>query len=358
MDQIVRMIDSASSNDVTYLLLSVISAVLVIGILARILAILARVHATLGRLKKRIEDASEQEREALDNLQKAVSGESESSLLSQAQKLRTDFSTQKYGQYELIREFRQFAETMAENNPKALIESLAKVIRDSNVQLNEQFGENFKQLSQTVDAFITPTPIQSSLKTPEPTPSSPPKPAAAPEQEPETEAPRTIEKPNYNDSLLESINERMADETVRPAGQKEHDFATSSPPEFDSKIVLDAERVAPVTANTERVSSVLGDIFRGEDPEVDQEATLEDAGDTFSGLDAQHVAFLRVLLTKPHWEEVELETLAKQFQLMWEGALETVNEWSFQRFDDVFIEKDEGYYEINLDPDIITQLQE
>ena len=109
----------------------------------------------MGRLKpskKESRRRRNKNKEALDKLRKAVSAESDSSLLTQVQKLRTDF---KDGQNELIREFRQFAQTMADNNSKALIEALKKVIRDFNTQLTEQFGENFKQLNQAVGALLT-----------------------------------------------------------------------------------------------------------------------------------------------------------------------------------------------------------
>ena len=240
MDQLVRIIDSAFSNDITRFFVGVICAVFVLAVLARLLAVLARaqwlsgfdrtaptllttlgvlgtftgiffglldfdvtniddsvpqllsglkiafvtsifgmaamivlrfiqsviprpatgeaeatpeiIHGTLEAIKKGIEDASKQEQEALDKLRKAVSAESDSSLLTQVQKLRTDF---KDSQNELIREFRRFAETMTENNSKALIEALEKVIRDFNAQLNEQFGENFKQLNEAVGALLT-----------------------------------------------------------------------------------------------------------------------------------------------------------------------------------------------------------
>lgn len=142
--------------------------------------------------------------------------------------------------------------------------------------------------------------------------------------------------------------------TVRPAGEQERDFVIPPPPEHDGKVVLDAERVASVMANTAHVSSVLGDIFSDDEPEDDQE-TLEDTGDGFSGLDAQHAAFLGELLTRSYWEEAEFATLAGQFRLMQSGALETVNEWSFERFGDLLIEEHEGYM---LNPEVIAELQE
>ena len=59
------------------------------------------------------------------------------------------------GQNSALSEFRQFAETMAEDNSKARIETLEQVIRDLNTQLNEQFGENFKQLNEAVGALLS-----------------------------------------------------------------------------------------------------------------------------------------------------------------------------------------------------------
>lgn len=110
------------------------------------------IHAALKAIREGIDKAASQERDLLEDLRKSVSADSDSSLLTQIQKLRTDF---KDGQNELTKEFRQFAETMAENNSKALIEALEQVIRDFNTQLNEQFGDNFKQLNEAVSALLT-----------------------------------------------------------------------------------------------------------------------------------------------------------------------------------------------------------
>lgn len=109
------------------------------------------IHAALTAIKEGIDKAAAQEHESLEDLRKSISADSDSSLLTQVQKLRTDF---KDGQNELIKEFRRFAETMAENNSKALIEALEQVIRDFNTQLNEQFGDNFKQLNEAVSALL------------------------------------------------------------------------------------------------------------------------------------------------------------------------------------------------------------
>ena len=155
----------------------------------------------------------------------------------------------------------------------------------------------------------------------------------------------------YSD--LHALAARSEPVTVRAAGEQARDFAIPPPPERDGKVVLDPGRVASLMADTARVSSVLGDIFRDDKLEEDLEETQEDIGSGFPGLDAQHAAFLGELLTRLHWDETEISALAGQFRLMQSGALETLNEWAFERFGDALIEEYEGY---ELNPDVVAEL--
>ena len=156
----------------------------------------------------------------------------------------------------------------------------------------------------------------------------------------------------YSDlHALTSGNEPV---TVREAGEAERDFAIPPPPAHDSKVVLDAERVSSIMANTARVSSILGGIFGDDEPEENVDETLEDGEGRFSGLDAKHSAFLEELLTQAHWAEAEFAALANQFRLMHGGALETVNEWSSEHFDDMLIDAYQGY---TINQEIKAQLE-
>ena len=155
----------------------------------------------------------------------------------------------------------------------------------------------------------------------------------------------------YSD--LHALAARSEPVTVRAAGEQARDFAIPPPPESDGKVVLDPGRVASLMADTARVSSVLGDIFRDDEIEEDPEETQDDIEGGFPGLDMQHAAFLGELLTRPHWDETEFSALAGQFRLMQAGALETLNEWAFERFGDALIEEYEGY---ELNPDIVADL--
>jgi DNA anti-recombination protein RmuC len=107
---------------------------------------------------------------ALSTLKAAISGDAESSLATQLQKLRiavvdSDGRAQRQSSEALdkimnegfaiqIAAFQDFAKTIAENNSKALIEALKEVIRDFNAKINEQFGDNFKQLNAAVGRLL------------------------------------------------------------------------------------------------------------------------------------------------------------------------------------------------------------
>lgn len=83
----------------------------------------------------------------LKNLNENISGDSETALSTQLLKLKTGVMDK---QDELKKSFDGFAEKMADNNMKALEE----VIKDFNEQLQEQFGENFKELNKAVGALL------------------------------------------------------------------------------------------------------------------------------------------------------------------------------------------------------------
>ena len=89
--------------------------------------------------------------ESNSKLLKAVSGDEDSSLIGQIKNLRMDINDRFA---ELVREFKTFAHTMAENSSKVLIEALRDVIKDFNDKITEQFGENFKQLNEAVGKLL------------------------------------------------------------------------------------------------------------------------------------------------------------------------------------------------------------
>jgi hypothetical protein len=88
---------------------------------------------------------------SLNLLRKSIAGENDSSLISQMKLMRQE---QNDNASLMRKSLEDFAEKVSELGSKALIEALEKVIRDFNTQLNEQFGENFKQLNLAVEKLV------------------------------------------------------------------------------------------------------------------------------------------------------------------------------------------------------------
>ncbi len=78
-------------------------------------------------------------------------GDDDSSLLSQMKFLRTDMSD-KFSA--LQKSFETFQEQMAENNIKALVEAVQKVMDDFNNKINDNLGETFNRLNSSVEQLV------------------------------------------------------------------------------------------------------------------------------------------------------------------------------------------------------------
>jgi uncharacterized protein YukE len=55
---------------------------------------------------------------------------------------------------DLTNKFDEFAKLVADGNAKSLIKALEEVMRDFNTKINEQFGDNFKQLNEAVGKLL------------------------------------------------------------------------------------------------------------------------------------------------------------------------------------------------------------
>ncbi|MDP1690414.1 MAG: TerB N-terminal domain-containing protein [Burkholderiaceae bacterium] len=119
---------------------------------------------------------------------------------------------------------------------------------------------------------------------------------------------------------------------------------------------LDPVRIAALQLDSEKVSALLASIFTEADesasarqPTVElppaeiELAESEQAANSASilGLDESHTALARMLLSRPKWSRAELLDLAADLDLMLDGALERINEASFDIHDIPFTEGDD-----------------
>jgi ABC-type transporter Mla subunit MlaD len=88
----------------------------------------------------------------LVQLDRSIAGDDNRSLLSQAKLLRSDNSDRID---RLTEAFDRYAENIAETNSKALVNALSEVVRDFNAKINEQFGDNFRQLNSGVERLVS-----------------------------------------------------------------------------------------------------------------------------------------------------------------------------------------------------------
>jgi hypothetical protein len=87
----------------------------------------------------------------LASVQQALVGSDDSTILSQLKLGRQDVNDRLDA---LKRSQLEFMAQMADMNSKALISALEQVIKDFNVKITEQFGDNFKQLNAAVGKLL------------------------------------------------------------------------------------------------------------------------------------------------------------------------------------------------------------
>jgi DNA anti-recombination protein RmuC len=92
-----------------------------------------------------------EQKDILSELKNSIGADGDHSILTQVRLMRTDLREFREN---MVDEFRSFAKNMADNNSQALIEALKEVIRDFNAKINEQFGDNFKELNRAVGALL------------------------------------------------------------------------------------------------------------------------------------------------------------------------------------------------------------
>ena len=99
-----------------------------------------------------LKDINHEQLEKMTEVKNAISNaDDDSSLLSQMKFLRTDMSD-KFNA--LQKAFETFQKEMSENNIKALVVAVQKVMDDFNNKINDNLGETFKRLNSSVEQLV------------------------------------------------------------------------------------------------------------------------------------------------------------------------------------------------------------
>ncbi len=126
------------------------------------------------------------------------------------------------------------------------------------------------------------------------------------------------------------------------------------PHKTDSSFKLDKASLALHESETKEVQNLLGTIFVSDEGEP-QVATSETNIQTPSaGLDSCHRSLYESLKVNEHWSVDDAEKLSQEFGLMLSGAVETINDWAFDRVDAPVLDEDDGIY---VDMEIVEELE-
>jgi hypothetical protein len=85
-------------------------------------------------------------------LNRSIASSDDSTLLSQLKLLHADSNDRSD---RLSAALDRYAENIAETNSRALVKALSEVVRDFNVKINEQFGDNFGRLNRAVEGLLS-----------------------------------------------------------------------------------------------------------------------------------------------------------------------------------------------------------
>lgn len=118
---------------------------------------------------------------------------------------------------------------------------------------------------------------------------------------------------------------------------------TISPPRAGG---IDPAKLDAIRNATIGVTSVLSEIFAEEEPEemlpvtVVETASADDES-ALDGLDGRHRSLVVELLERAEWSKNDFDRLVRGVGLMPGAAIETLNDWAYDRFDECLLEGDD-----------------
>ena len=116
------------------------------------------------------------------------------------------------------------------------------------------------------------------------------------------------------------------------------------PPEADAVVAFDATRLARIREETSQVSALLTSIFIEDPVDAMPARAVATSSSRFEGLDARHADLLSAILTAGRLDQDAFAARARDLKLLPGGALETINEWAFEIFDEALLEEDDDIY--------------
>lgn len=118
---------------------------------------------------------------------------------------------------------------------------------------------------------------------------------------------------------------------------------------------LDESVLAIHESQTRDVQTMLGAIFVEEDKEdaAPEEESIPAADD--KGIDTNHYKLYESLINQDRWSRNEFDAMCKKLGLMSGGAIETINDWSFDKVDAPVLEEEPDA--VYVDQEVVEELE-
>ena len=115
-----------------------------------------------------------------------------------------------------------------------------------------------------------------------------------------------------------------------------------------SGLVLDERRLGAILAETQIVIETLGKAMLETTvaEEADEPPALPLNDPRFGTLEQRYHVMLAQLLARPVWQRPEFNSLARSCNLMPSGALDAMNDWACELFNDAIVIENGGELEI------------
>lgn len=141
-------------------------------------------------------------------------------------------------------------------------------------------------------------------------------------------------------------------QAIAPAGKSgagspaSSGIAPEKPATIGGDLKLDPARIAALQKETAEVSALLSSVFTNDAPvSEEQKEERNEASSVIEpgplGLDPEHSVFLRLIMTRASWSRQELADAAADMELMLDGAIERINDASFEHFEAPLLEGDD-----------------
>ncbi|MCG3763710.1 ATPase [Vibrio cincinnatiensis] len=127
--------------------------------------------------------------------------------------------------------------------------------------------------------------------------------------------------------------------------------STTTTDESGDKFLLDEDILAMHESDTSDAKSMLESIFTVDnEPEVE----MSSFSTGHDGLDNAHKNLFDMLLSKEIWPRNEVHELCSKLNLMVDGAIETINDWAYEKVDAPVLDDDGDIY---VDLEIVEELK-